>query len=82
MEEHLTAKKRKWNHIFWESLKMAALLPVLVLFIEYVYSGMSRAFFADLSALAADFVFMFSVVFLVFVAYHVLLWKNTSQNGE
>ncbi|MDG5767435.1 hypothetical protein QA596_08160 [Balneolales bacterium ANBcel1] len=74
-----TRSRSKWNYVFSESLKMALLLPAIVLLIEVFLFGA----WPDISdrpiVLLFDYAFLFSVVFLVFVLYHLFRWRKLNR---
>lgn len=72
-------ERSKWNYVFLESLKMAVLLPLVILAIEY-FMPYGRPEPANrIYALVSDYFFMFSVIFLIFVIYHLVYWGRTRK---
>lgn len=69
-------QKKKWNYIFFESLKMALFLPLVILSVEVFILG----FWSDLGdrrgEFAADYLFLFSMVFLIFTVFHIIRWQK------
>lgn len=68
--------RKKWNFVFLESLKMAVILPLVILFIEVFILKTWSNIGEHPVALVPDFLFLFSIIFLIFVIYHLLLWKR------
>ena len=75
-EELRRGYEKKWNAILMESLKMALLLPLIILGIEALFLHGWQELFSDLPNLLFDYLFMFSVIFLVFALLHLLLWNR------
>ena len=72
-------ERSKWNYVFLESLKMAVLLPLVVLIIEFFLPHGRHEPDNRLYALILDYFFMFSVIFLIFVGYHLVYWSRTRE---
>lgn len=70
---------RKWNYVFVESLKMALVLPVVILAIEIFILNTWQGFRNQPFGLLYDYLFMFSVIFLIFVIFHLLRWRRLSH---
>lgn len=72
-------ERSKWNYVFLESLKMAVLLPLIILMIEYFLPYDRPGSDSRIYALISDYFFMFSVIFLIFVVYHLVYWNRTRK---
>lgn len=70
---------RKWNYVFVESLKMALVLPVVILAIEIFILNTWQGYRDQPLGLIYDYLFMFSVIFLIFVIFHLLRWRRLSH---
>ncbi len=69
-------QKRKWNYIFLESLKMALFLPLVILFVEIFILRSWPDVKERPGELAADYLFLFSLIFLIFVVFHLVRWHR------
>jgi len=76
-------EQKKWNYIFLESLKMGLFLPIVILFTEiFILGTWSNIREAPLK-LVFDYMFLFSMIFLIFVVYHLFRWHRlTKRTGE
>ncbi len=70
---------RKWNYVFWESLKMAFFLPLVILFVEIFIFDIWQDFEDNPIALLFDYLFLFSIIFLIFVIFHVIVWNRQTK---
>ncbi|MEX0681749.1 MAG: hypothetical protein WD097_10250 [Balneolales bacterium] len=70
---------RKWNYVFLQSLKMALFLPLVVLMIEIFILRTWPDIRERTLDLLYDYFFMFSLIFLVFVIFHLLQWRRRSN---
>ncbi len=72
-------QKKKWNYVFVESLKMALLLPLVILLAEIFLLGSWPDWEEKPLELVSDYLFLFSVIFLIFVVFHLIRWKRYKQ---
>lgn len=69
-------QRKKWNYIFLESLKMALFLPLVILLVEIFILGSWTDLGERRGELAADYLFLFSMIFLIFVVFHLIRWQR------
>ncbi len=74
--------RKKWNYVFWESLKMALFLPAVILFTEIFILDIWPDFREEPMAVVYDYVFLFSVIFLIFVLFHIIRWRKVMNNHK
>ncbi len=72
-------QKKKWNYVFVESLKMALFLPLVILFTEIFILDSWPGWEEKSVELVYDYLFLFSVIFLIFVVFHLIRWKRHKQ---
>lgn len=72
-------QKRKWNYVFLESLKMALFLPLIILFTEIFILSSWPGWEERPVELVYDYLFLFSVIFLIFVIFHLIRWRRYKQ---
>ncbi len=72
-------QKKKWNYIFLESLKMALFLPLVILFTEIFIMDSWPGWQERSLELVYDYLFLFSMIFLIFVVFHLIRWKRYKQ---
>ncbi len=71
--------RKKWNYVFLESLKMSLFLPLVILFTEIFILNTWPDLRENPGVLLYDYLFLFSMIFLVFVIYHLLRWNRMSK---
>ncbi len=69
-------QKKKWNYVFLESLKMALFLPLIILAVEVFLLDSWPDWRDRYLQLAYDYLFLFSLIFLVFVIFHLIRWHR------
>ena len=79
--EEKSNRKTKWNYVFVESLKMALLLPLIILFIEIFILNTWPDLRERPMDLVHDYLFMFSIVFLIFVVFHLVRWQKRDKHS-
>jgi len=72
-------QRKKWNYVFLESLKMALFLPVVILLAEIFILDSWPGWEERSVELIFDYLFLFSVIFLIFVIFHLIRWKRYKQ---
>lgn len=75
-EKTYDVDRNKWNYIFLESLKLALLLPLIILAVEIFILESWPDIQEKPQQLLFDYLFLFSAVFLIFVAYHLIQWRR------
>ncbi|MFO8030799.1 MAG: hypothetical protein R6U28_13140 [Cyclonatronaceae bacterium] len=80
MVEKSNRQKKKWNYVFIESLKMALLLPLIILFAEVFILETWPGIRESPLLLLIDYVFLFSMIFLLFVVYHLIYWQRYKRH--
>lgn len=75
-EELPKNSKSKWNYVFLESFKMALVLPVVILLVEIFILDAWPDLNEYRRELLFDYLFMFSIIFPVFVVYHIIVWHR------
>lgn len=71
-----SGNQKKWNYIFLESLKMAFILPLVILFTEIFILDIWPDIQGIPIELIYDYLFLFSMIFLIFVVYHLMYWNR------
>lgn len=74
--------RRKWNYIFSGSFKMALFLPLVILSVEIFILDYWPDVRNRIPELLYDYLFLFSMIFLIFVCYHLLSWKMRTRSSE
>ncbi len=77
--KHPGNEKNKWNYVFLESLKMAVVLPLVILAVEMFLLHTWPDMTESPERLLYDYLFLFSMIFLFFVVFHLFLWKRDSE---
>lgn len=72
-------QRKKWNYVFLESLKMAIFLPVVILLTEIFILDSWPGWEERSMELVYDYLFLFSVIFLIFVIFHLIRWRRYKQ---
>jgi membrane protein YdbS with pleckstrin-like domain len=75
-------QKKKWNYVFLESLKMALFLPLVILAVEIFLLDSWPDWRDRYLQLAYDYLFLFSMIFLIFVLFHLIRWHRHKQFSE
>jgi membrane protein YdbS with pleckstrin-like domain len=75
-ERQSDRQKKKWNYVFLESLKMALFLPLVILSVEIFILDSWPGLGGRMGELAADYLFLFSMIFLIFTVFHLLRWQK------
>ena len=71
--------REKWNYVFLESLKTALFLPIVILLTEIFILKTWLDWHESTGELLYDYLFLFSMIFLIFVVFHLLRWKHLSK---
>ena len=74
--------RRKWNYIFTGSFKMAIFLPLVILSVEIFVLDYWPDVRNRIPELLYDYLFLFSIIFLIFVCFHLLSWKVRNRLQE
>jgi len=64
-----------WNYVFVESIKMALFLPLVILLTEIFILKTWPDVQERLLDLLFDYLFLFSIIFLIFVVFHLARWR-------
>ncbi len=79
-EEKRDRQRKKWNYVFVESLKMALILPLVILFTEIFILGTWPDVRERPMALVFDYLFLFSMIVLIFVGFHLVRWQRYKKH--
>jgi hypothetical protein len=81
-KEELVRARDKWNYVFIESLKMALFLPLVILFTEIFILDTWPELQENPIQLIYDYLFLFSMIFLIFTGYHLLRWRKIVRKND
>ncbi len=68
-------QRKMWNYVFVESIKMALFLPLVILLTEIFILKTWPDVQERLVDLLFDYLFLFSIIFLIFVIFHLARWR-------
>ena len=78
-EDDNNGEKKKWTYIFIESLKLAVLLPLIILAVEMFLLDAWPDVREHPEQLLFDYLFLFSAIFIIFVGFHFVQWRRRSR---